>query len=224
MLADLIRLSNNRPQYVTNFPDGTVVYFHLLTFNEYEILDNLKKTFRLDDISFYEEIYNICVPEEYKSLGGQLKAGILYSIGQYIWNNSKNYDFIEQEIEISRLQNPVNELYEQMKMIICLAFSSYKLDELDNLDRNSLIKLFVRAEGFLTLKTEGQYKPINTKKLRAPVKEKINFAEENKQITKEFGNGGDTPWERNGNAHALLQIREQAQRRANARNEKLKNG
>lgn len=224
MLADLIRLSKDRPQYVTNFPDTTVVYFHLLTFNEYEVLDSLRKTFQLDDISFYEEIYNICVPEEYKGLGGQIRAGVLYSIGQYIWITSRNYDFIEQEIEIARLQNPENELYEQMKYIICMAFSSYKLEELDSLDRNSLIRLFVRSENLLSLKTNGDYKPINTKKLRAPIKEKINFAEENAQITKEFGNGGDTPWERNGNAHALLQVREQAARKAEARNQRLKNG
>ena len=224
MLDELIKLSKNRPQYVTNFPDGTVVSFHLLTFSEYNVLDSLRKTFKLDNISFFEEIYNICVSDEYKNIGGQVKAGIPASIGEFIWNHSKDYAVIEDEIELARLQNPSDEIYEQMKLVICLAQPSYLLEALDNLDRPSLIKLFVRSENLLVMKTNGEYKPINTKKLRAPPKQKINFAEENAQINKEFGNGGDTPWERNANAHNLLQIREQALRRSEQRKERIKNG
>lgn len=226
MLESLIQAHQDRPQYCTKFPDGTVVYFHLLSKSEYDALTSVKEAFGLDDDTFFEEVYNLCVSDEYKDIGGRVRAGIPRSIGEYIYYHSLNYDVIEEEIELARARYQPNELYEQMKFAVMTAFPNYKLEDLDKKDRPSLIKLFVRAESMLQLKTQGEYKPVNTKTLRKPAKDsKIDFDRENRELVREVGNAGqDDPWSRNGAAHNLLQIRESAARKQQARLEKVRNG
>jgi hypothetical protein len=175
-------------RFQTVFQDGTSISFRLLTKSEYDSWAYSKQANQTEDQSFFEQIYNHCVDEQYKDLGGSVRAGVLYSIGQYIWYQSYNYDSIEQEIELERARYNPQDLYETMKLAILNAFPAYKFHELDMIDRLSLIKLFTRAEAMLQIKTSNNYKPLNTKKIKNTSANSnpnpVDFTAENKEIAK----------------------------------------
>lgn len=228
MLEGLLLAHKDRPQYTTKFIDGTVVYFHLLSQKEYDAFTSLRKELNLADDLFFEYVFNFCVPLEWKNIEGNVRAGIPRSIGEFIYSYSMSYENIEEELDVVRARYNQNDLYEQMKIVIITAFPSYTFEDLELRDRPSLIKLFVRAEAIMQIKTDGKYKPVNLKKMKAKNKKNsgIDFAKENQEISKEFGNpgSGDDPFSRNGAAYNLAQIRETATRKAEARREKLRNG
>lgn len=216
---------NEKVEFLTVFPDKTEIYFNLLTFEEYEILSSYRNLKKMDDISFYEEVYNLCVPSMYKNVGGQLRAGIAYSIGQFIWEQSNNSDSLIEELETERAAYNPGSVYEFMKSVIITAYENYKYEDFDRLNRKQLIKLFVRAESYLSQKNP-EYKPLNLKKELAKAKRKgagIDFEKENRELAKEVGsftehvNSPQTSQE-------LLRIRENAAVRHNSRLEKIKNG
>ena len=224
MLESLISISN-KIQYMTTFLDGTVVYFCLLTLNEWDTLDRLKTTFNMSDNVFFEEVFNLCVPKQFKNIEGRVRAGIPSSIGKFIWEQSKTYEYLEDELDIARARFENQDIYKQMQIIIINAYPSYKFEDLDKYLRKDLIDLFVKAEKYLEIKTEGKYKPINLKKLKRQQERsnKIDFARDNFEMSQQgfSKNGEDNPWARNGTAYNVMNIREQAARKAEARKARL---
>ena len=215
MLSSLIKISSGRQLLATKFPDGTTVYYSLLNHNEISLLLNVKEAFNISDNEFYEEVYNICASPEWKDIGGAIKAGVPHSIGEYIVYQSKNYDNIEEEIEKARLQYNSEEIYEHMKIVVMAAAPSYTFEILDALDRISLVKLFTRCENLLSQKTEGAYKPVNTKHLRKQEKQGIDFDKENRELRK------TGPIDAPSSGNEMLQLKANAKARHERRLEKI---
>lgn len=193
-------VESEQKQFCTSFHDGTTIFFRLLSLKEYHRVLVLKDKLNLDDIRFYEEVYNLCVDEQYRNLGGVVRAGIPAAIGEFIVYYSFNTDNIENDIDNMRGRYTDNNIsfYENLKNIIMLAYPAYPPENLDKKDKHELIELFVRAENMLQLKTKGEYTPINTKTLRTPDNtSKIDFAKENKEIANAKLNVEDNPWSRN---------------------------
>jgi len=214
--------NNEKPTHIAVFPDGTEISFCLLTLEEYSFLASYKEIKKLDDISFYEEVYNVCVPNLYKRLGGQIKAGIPYSIGQFIWTQSYSYDNLIEELDRARNNYDPSNIYEYMKSLIIVTYNNYKYEDFDKLNRLQIIDLFVRAEALAQQKNKD-YKPLNLKKeLRKQQRKEsgIDFERDNREIAKEFRNNGQDQL----NSMDLVRIREAAQVRHNNRMERMRNG
>lgn len=207
--------------YCTRFADGTAIFYRLLTLEELNRVILYKEISQVDDAIFFENIYNYCVLSPYKNLGGQIRAGVLSSIGQFIFEFSQSTENVEEEIEKARtkfLNTELTSFVEDLKKVICSAYPSYTLEELDKKTKHEIIELFVRAEFLLQFRTKNEYKPINTKTLRkASQQSTIDFEKENREITKAGFGKEDSPWGRNGDAHRLQQVREQAAARASRR-------
>ena len=221
MFKDILTSTSSGPRYYTSFPDGTVVFFRLLTLKEYKAVTSLKTAFRLEDFEFYEQVYNLCAEPGYKDLIGLIKAGVPISVGQFIYFNSFNYDTIESDLNRFRSEYNPDEIYESMKMIINIAFDAYKPEDLELMDRPSLMRLFVRAETKMSI-IHKDYKPMKLTDIRSGdnKSETIDFATENRELGKAMnGAGGEYAGERRQPQTAVNvhQIREAATARANRR-------
>lgn len=203
MLERIVNSSGK--QYCTKFPDGTTIFFRLLTLKEYRRLLTLKESLELDEIEFQEKVYNLCVDNTYRDLGGNVRAGVLSSIGAFILWASFNTDTVEDEILAAREKYTVDNsllYYENMKQVILLAYPAYIPDDLDMKDRLELTELFVRAEYMMQLKTKGEYQQINVNKLRQTTTSSksdsgIDFAKENAELAKANVGTSDDIWSRN---------------------------
>lgn len=214
MLEQFLKLPKDRQQYISKFPDGTAVSFRLLTLSESKYLQQLRKSLDLDEDTYYSDIFNICVSEEWKNIGGQVKAGIPKSIGLYIEFQSNNYQNFEAELNSVRMEINPSELSEYMKNVIMYATSSYKYEDLDNLDRMNLIRLFSRCENLLIMKTEGKYEPFNYKKATRK-QTGIDFARENAEINR-------TTHQAQKPGEDLLRLREAASAKQQQRIKRIK--
>src|SRR3990167_1456634 len=213
-------VGSSAKQYCTRFPYGTTIFFRLLTIKEFNRASAIKDYLELADIAFYEQVYNYCVYPAFKDLGGQVRAGVLASVGEFIFWASSSTESIENDIEMARykaISSGAESFYNEMKEVVMLAFPSYTPDELDNKDRLELTQLFTRAESMMRLKTQGEYKPINVKTLRkAPKTSKIDFEKENKDLMKQGYNNNQVnqPSPQGVDGHKLKEIRQRAATRA----------
>jgi hypothetical protein len=197
MFADILTSTANGPRYCSKFPDGTVVFFRLLTLKEYRAVIKLKEAFQLDDDAFFEHVYTLCAEPGYKDLIGMVKAGLPVSVGGFIFFQSFNYEHIEEELDAVRGSYNPDEVYESMKMVINTAFSAYKFEDLEEMDRPSLMRLFAKAEVKMGIMTKGEYKPM---KLDSAKKDSnshgIDFEAENRELSKAMNGANQYSGER----------------------------
>lgn len=214
-------VGSSAKQYCTRFSDGTTIFFRLLTLKEYNRVTALREYLDLTEIGFYEEIYNYCVYPIFRDLGGQVRAGVPASIGEFIYWASANTEAIENDIEMARykaLSNETMKFYDDLKCVIILAFPSYTPDDLDKKDRIELTELFTKAESMLQMRTKDEYKPINVKTLRqAPKTSKIDFEKENKDLMKQGYTNKAPAQSSNIDGHAIKEIKQRAATRAASR-------
>lgn len=223
MFADILTSTASGPRYCSTFPDGTVVFFRLLTLKEYRAVTKLKQAFQLDDNDFYEQIYSLCAEPGYKELVGLVKAGLPAAVGQFIYFESFNYEHIEEELDAVRAGYNPDELYEAMKMVITTAFAAYKFEDLEAMDRPSLLRLFAKAEVKMGIMTKGEYKPMKldngTKNSNGP---NIDFAAENRELSKAMVGANEYSGARAQNGGEarphVKDIRRHAEARAKKRN------
>lgn len=223
MFAEILASTASGPRYCTTFPDGTVVFFRLLTLKEYGAVVKLKHAFQLDDNAFYEHVYTLCAEPGYKELMGLVKAGLPASVGQFIFFQSFNYEHIEEELEAVRGGYNPDEIYESMKMVITTAFAAYKFEDLEAMDRPTLMRLFAKAEVKMSIMTKGEYKPMKLDTgTKNPDSHNIDFAAENRELGKAMAGANEYSGARaQGAGEAqphVKDIRRHAEARANKRN------
>lgn len=206
-MLDIDQLLKSGDLYQTEFEDGTKVLYRLLTLKEYRIFRALRDASALHPWEIGSLVWDRCRvgPE----LALTVRAGVEISVGEFIMWLSGDCDAvtIKEDIEALRASYPIKAVSEFMKRVICIAFPSYKWEDLDELTRPDLLQRFIVAEAVLMNKSPD-YKPLDLKSLVGPgeadKKPKINFKQENRAIRRAMA--GDTERDEQVSGLSMAQI------------------
>ena len=141
--------------YVVEFPDSTEVLFRLPSTKQgvqyMQLILVAEGNHGLETL-VYEHIFQECVEENYMAIHDQtLKAGIVESIAKailYFSGADENFkEYTEALWEALRPQT--KSVLSIMRRTICQVFSSYKFSDLDGLNYQDLVKVYVEAETVL---------------------------------------------------------------------------
>lgn len=130
---------------------NTNYFYQLLTLKQLQTLENMAAAFSLSDMDRNEIVFKQCIihPKGYKD---EDKAGIVYSLGQYIYNESANFSQLNEQLPILHNVYSIRNPLDWMKITICVAFPIYKIEDFDTYDKHMLLKRFIQAEQLLKLK------------------------------------------------------------------------
>ena len=182
-LRKLFERRKERPLSLTEFPNGLVVSFFLLSLKELDLLFKIKETFFLSNEDFYELIYDLTIHEESRPLiDDREHAGISVSVAQAVLKQS-NPDIEEIKNKVFHFRKKAEgNILDLFKTTIIVAFPAYKIEELEDYYIDDLIALFSKAEESLAQRNPN-YQKISFQDNKRTVS-KINFEEENKALNK----------------------------------------
>ena len=143
--------------FVTEFSDGTSVPFRLLT-NKKAAQYQLILTLSTDNISLtntiYEDIFRQCCEDKYLSTQcDSIPAGVPQAIGKLVLYLSgvttTNESILYTRELLKAYRSQINTYKELIQRVICSVFSGYKFSDLESLNYQELIKIYVQAEKLL---------------------------------------------------------------------------
>ncbi len=191
-MLDIDLLLKGGGLYRTDFGDNTTVTYRLLTLKEYRVFRALRDTGVLLPHVIASMVFSRC------NLGGELaavaKAGVEVSVGRLIMYLSGDCESetLKQDLAGIREAYPRDSVTEVMKRVICIAFPSYKWEELDGMTRVELLHRFTVSEAILSNKSEG-YQPLDIKQIKSPEEmsqkkgNAVDFVRENAKIRQAVG-------------------------------------
>jgi len=189
-----------RKKYETFFDlEGLSLRYRLLTLGEYDYYTELYNNKIMHPYFLYEEIFYLCNLNTDQKFDNNLPAGCFVTAGQVIYHLSGEGNKKEKllfDIAAVRKKHPIDSMYNHMRSVVLMAFSSYKLSDLNELTRDEFIELFVIAENYLT-KTNPNFlrldlyqiyeEQIEGKTKEEPKKEKAVYQNENAELEKQLG-------------------------------------
>ncbi len=140
--------------FLVEFPGEIEVFFRLPSYkqvSQYAFLLNLAATTGTEYL-VYEHVFRQCVEDDYlANYNNDLHAGIPETITKNIFYLSgiddNSFEYTEALLDLYREQAESIPL--TIKRTICQVFASYKYEDLDKLNYQNLITLFVEAEKVL---------------------------------------------------------------------------
>jgi len=195
-MIDIDALLDGPALFVTTLPSGERFTWRLLTLKEHRIFSNLAAAGVYDQRGLGDAIFERCYQGNVEYINGNVMAGITISIGLLIFQLSGPASAAQDRAEIAqaRAVYPANSVIEHMKKIVFTAFPSYTPEDADRWTRPDLLLKFAMAEAVLVAR--GNFEPLDLKKILAPGEQPkkthpsgIDFAKENKELNKEYGDG-----------------------------------
>lgn len=191
----LINSSGNL--YTTRFPEyETSLSYRLLSLKEYKVFRSLRDGGLVPEFSLNEMVFERCYIGNAQAISSEFPAGATVSIGSLIMYLSGDCDSetLVEDIISLRTLHPRDTVFEYMRSAIMTAFSSYRIEDLDNLDRTDFLKYFTIAENVLS-KQNPDYEQLSIKDINSGEKKQnqtanINFEKENRAITRSVGYWG----------------------------------
>lgn len=153
-LLNSITKVNNQDLFVIELDDGTSIHFVLPSFKQaqqiYRVILAAQGDASLQN-NIFEYIFKEYVQNCSTVLNDEgLPAGIVPSVAEailFLSGVGQADDYTEELLALYR--NNSNIMISFMKRQICFAFSAYKMRDLDRLNYQELIELFVQAERLL---------------------------------------------------------------------------
>jgi hypothetical protein len=137
--------------FIVSLPDWGEIPFKLPSVRraqQYAAAMLLTET-EADKVMFYETIFRECVPDEELAFGSpDMPAGIIQSIGDLVlFLSGVSEHTLEYTQELfntfrDETMRPVN----YMKRVICSVFSAYTFENLEDLNYQQLVELFINSE------------------------------------------------------------------------------
>lgn len=188
MIDEILEADGNI--YQTIMPDEGISFrYRLLTLKEYKVHRLLIDNQIVNQEDCFMKVFERCFLGQSFLLSDDLPAGILISIGRLIMWMSGDSDAqtLIQDIDRHRAMNPTESVYAYMQAAILTAMPSYTIEELENWDREKLLKIFTIAENVLEKQREGYTRL--TLEIKEPGKREkpahgIDFEKENRAIRK----------------------------------------
>jgi len=188
MIDEILEAKGNL--YQTLVPKTEIVLrYRLLSIKEYNVFKTLIINGILSEEDCCMKVFDRCFLGQSFILSDDMPAGILISIGRLImWlsGDSDNHTLIE-DIDRHRRMNPSSSVFSYMQAAILTAMPSYKIEEIENWDREKLLKVFTIAENILEKQREGYSRlelEINEPGKKQKPAHGIDFEKENKLLTR----------------------------------------
>ena len=187
-MFDVGALLESKGLYQTRLPTGQSFTWRLLTLVEYGKLVWLRESGAMNELAFYNAVFEHCYVGDARLLNQDLPVGIFFGIGQLImWLSGDSAQETQaQDIDLVRDSYPAQSVNEHLKHVIMIAFG-YKPEELEDLTRPELLKKFAIAEAVLLKRGTG-YEPLDTSKImtaeQAQASNKIDYARDNAELNK----------------------------------------
>ena len=152
-MFSLETLLQNKNVYRTQYPSGIVFYWKLLSYNEYRVLSNLRKTGDFTEIDLYTRVFDLCVLNK-TSADKHVPLGYLVSTGKFIMYVSGDCETetLAQDLFQMKELHQHTSVREHMIRTVLTAFSGYTFEDADKWDRIELIEKFVLAEKTLVFR------------------------------------------------------------------------
>lgn len=150
----LLRLQEQKGSghlFVVSFPDWGEIPFKLLSVRraqQYAAAMMLVDT-EADRVMFYETLFRECVPDEELAYGEpDMPAGIVQSVGDLIlFLSGVTEHALEYTQELfDTFREEVARPMSYMKRVVCSVFSAYTFENLDDLDYQQLVEIFINSE------------------------------------------------------------------------------
>lgn len=209
---DIDQLIATEGLYQTQFDDGTIFVWRLLSRKEHKVLRGLRDSGVITSDYAASEAFSRCIVTNAALLSDNQLAGYEVSIGNLIMylSGDCSVDQIQQDIALIRERYPQTDIYEYMKRLICTAYPAYRPNELDEMSRMQLIKLFNTAEAMMQAKIP-EFKPLELKDIipfgQKTTQAPVDFAKENLELQRAMsGPTQDNGAERNLSPRQVAQL------------------
>lgn len=184
-------LKSDQQIYRIVFPNESYT-FRGLSLKETKYFMELIEDQKLPSYYLYEQIFNLIYVGEIIFLSDKLPIGHAITIGELAISLAldENKDDILFEIASARKKYTLDTLEMHMISVIITAFPSYKYFELQNLNKEDFIKVYVIAENILT-KTKSDFIRLDLKKVyddlhKDEIKEEKQVVQEVKQEQRQY--------------------------------------
>lgn len=188
MIDEILEAKGNI--YQTIMPqEGITFRYRLLTLKEYKVHRLLIDNQMINQEDCFMKVFERCFLGQSFLLSDDLPAGILISIGRLImWmSGDSDGETLIRDIERHRLINPTESVYAYIQAAILTAIPSYTIEEMEDWDREKLLKIFTIAENVLEKQREG-YSRLTLEMKEPGKREKpahgIDFDRENRALRK----------------------------------------
>ena len=183
--------------YRTSFPGTDVAFeWRLLSLKEYKAFRGIRASGLIPAYVLSEMVFERCYLGDPLLISKDIPAGYTISLGDLIMYISGDCDSetLKQDIQQAAALHPADTTMEYMRAAILTAFPSYTLEDMDNWNRNQLLRHFVVAENIL-LRKNPEYERLDPSTIMTPEeyqqkhakRQGINFTEENAGIRKAMG-------------------------------------
>lgn len=138
--------------YVFELPEDTQVVFKLPSYKQAAQYAQILSIAETEDLKYvvYDYIIRQCVIDQNILLNPSLSAGLPQTISKLILYLSgvdeRSIEYTEQLLELGRDKNQINTVFNIMKRRICVAFSAYKIEDVEKLSYQQLIDVYLQAE------------------------------------------------------------------------------
>lgn len=183
--------------YTTRLPVHDIsLSYRLLSLKEYKVYKSLRDGGVISPLVLHEMVFERCYLGDAAAISSTSPAGLTVSIGSLIMylSGDCDSDTLLDDITNARKLYPKDTVFEYMRSAIMTAFSTYSIDDLDNLDRTQFLRHFTIAENILA-KQNPDYKELSIKEITSGTEantdhSNINFDRENSALSRAVGYWG----------------------------------
>lgn len=160
-------LLTSKNVFRTQYTDGLVFYWRLLTNKEYRVFKSIQHTQDLPNVLLFVKIFETCCLDFSTMKYADVPIGCLITLGEvmlYLSGDCEAETFANDLTQM-RTVHAGDSVPEHMLKVVLTAFPSYTMEDIESWDRLELIEKFVLAENSL-LYRGIKIQPLDLKKVK----------------------------------------------------------